>query len=321
MKRNSHLMCLPTCNALHAIPRRGVTPVELLVVVAVVTVLMSLLLPAVQSARESARMTQCRNNLHQVGIAMHSFHDQHGFIDVHRPLRSILPHIDQAPLHQRFEEIDSLVTQGLPVDYSGVISPGSYLCPTDFAAKPEKTEISYWINGGSTIGRSSGVHNYQTYQKPFRFSLVTDGLANTALMAEKLVQFYPDPASIESVARSHPLRFSWSILREFPPGNEAELRQYCLDPQTLQQTVPGVQLSNHIFLNGSEQPYHHLLNPNSWSFSPNGRYDGPIAASSLHSGGAMLLLLDGSVRFISSNIDYTVYWALGTVNSGDMAGN
>ncbi len=58
--------------------RRGFTLIELLVVIAIIAILIALLLPAVQQAREAARRTQCRNNMHQIGVALHNFHEAYG---------------------------------------------------------------------------------------------------------------------------------------------------------------------------------------------------------------------------------------------------
>ena len=69
-------------------PRRGFSLIELLCVVAIVAVLLALLLPAVQAAREAARRAQCVNNLRQIGLALHGYHDVNGFMPVARPLRS-----------------------------------------------------------------------------------------------------------------------------------------------------------------------------------------------------------------------------------------
>ena len=122
--------------------RAGFTLIELLVVIAIIAVLVALLLPAVQQAREAARRTQCKNNLKQLGIAAHNFHDTYKHLpSSNRPpgtgtkrisgLTRLLPYIDQAPLYNKYDQTlqwsDPNATQRAVV--STRIS--SWICPSN----------------------------------------------------------------------------------------------------------------------------------------------------------------------------------------------
>jgi prepilin-type N-terminal cleavage/methylation domain-containing protein/prepilin-type processing-associated H-X9-DG protein len=148
--------------------RRGFTLIELLVVIAIIAVLISLLLPAVQSAREAARRAQCVNNLKQIGLALHNYHDTVGSFapgGINEPITwfgtwwgwpaFILPQMEQAPLYnainfslQNINQLDANVAndpQGTV--WKSVIS--SYLCPSDPAAGEGRVPNMSWLTSGS----------------------------------------------------------------------------------------------------------------------------------------------------------------------------
>jgi prepilin-type N-terminal cleavage/methylation domain-containing protein len=201
-------------------PRRGFTLVELLVVIAIIGVLVALLLPAVQSARESARRMQCSNNVKQIGLGLHMFHDVHGFLPpgavtvanaklqiptgvLHGWGVFLLPYVEQKSLYDKYR---------LDKDWRGPENkevretfPKLYLCPSSPVQKRTDTATSggftwtaaagdYFVNNAvSTVlstanlidnytsGQEQGVMNVDRY---YRFAEISDGLSNTAWIHE-----------------------------------------------------------------------------------------------------------------------------------------
>jgi len=155
--------------------RSGFTLIELLVVIAIIAVLIALLLPAVQQAREAARRSQCKNNLKQLGLAMHNYHDVHGVLPRGNFERAgstdgiggyfyhgfsaqsmLLPFIDQSPLYNQFDF--SLALNSAPNNERKNASISSFLCPSDFKAFPSGNVnyASYSYGPGNSYVMSAG---------------------------------------------------------------------------------------------------------------------------------------------------------------------
>lgn len=202
--------------------RGGFTLIELLVVIAIIAILIALLLPAVQQAREAARRTQCRNNLKQIGLALHNYHDVYNYfvfkkggssqyqastVDTGRltgnyqrlsGLVALLPYVDQAPMFQKIAAGDPSTTPavppGGPAPWSGWAgwtnsSPPAYKCPSQTSINLGKGLCSYAfcvgdvVNGNLNATQTNGLFAANT---TYGVRDITDGASNTVAFSERV---------------------------------------------------------------------------------------------------------------------------------------
>ncbi|MDP1796186.1 MAG: DUF1559 domain-containing protein [Planctomycetaceae bacterium] len=297
-------------------PRRGFTLIELLVVIAIIAILIALLLPAVQQAREAARRTECRNVLKQWGLALHNYHDNFNLLPsggmgiqnaAATPANNfsmhvrLLPYVDQAPLYNQFDmnvhydtapnltlkrqsfpllhcassrltdkQSDSAADRWTP-NYYGVAGPKG--------PKPAPLTGNY-PHVGSTTTNHGGFA--QSGLLPIAICLnfrdCTDGLSNTLLIGE--------------------------LSGEQAPGWSKNYRDWT---QGSQGSPTGNSGNNASY--ASKNVAYPISRYSGWTSSNAARLFNDVRFSSQHVGGAHFLMGDGTVRFISENIDFATYQA------------
>jgi len=324
---------------------KGITLIELVVAFAVLTLLMSLLLPAAQMARESARRLDCQNRHRQVALALHNFHETHGHLP--GPASSavgppafprmlsewahVLPFLDQTSLYR---QIDQDPTESGARAYPG--APNLFrpvnqrllhtpllavVCPSDVVPKGGcnlrvcrgTLPIVDRNPSAPRDGGRRGVFSSRSPTRPTRFGDVTDGLSQTMMLSEKLVGDF-DPA----VYTPHrDVYFHTSDPLEFLFDTPDELAQACF--QRFTSPVRGeTSYGGATWLLGGKAytSYNHVLTPNARTPDCSNRTSflgqAAVTARSWHHGGVNGALADGSVRFVSESIDLRVWRAIGT---------
>ena len=315
---------------------RGFTLIELLVVIAIIAILIALLLPAVQQAREAARRTQCKNNLKQLGLAAHNYHDTHNAFPLmasdslynYSPHAQLLPYHDQATLHNLIDFNTPLLV-GLP--WMPNLHPSLVpvakqklnvlLCPSD-AGEPmfidargnEYAGGNYLFNGGSGAGTdycSNSNDGLFWKGSRTRFRDLTDGTSNTVFIAETL--FGNRQATTTTLVDHQRQMKRISGGPPCVPSADAMLGMAA-------SSYEGRRAGSWIRSTGYHALVHGYFTPN--SDLPDMAHHGEVVSGprSLHVGGAQLALCDGSVRFVSENVDLTTFRNAFARNDGEVLG-
>ncbi len=303
--------------------RVAFTLVELLVVIAIIGILIALLLPAVQAAREAARRAQCSNNLHQIGVALHAYHDLHKMLPAGHMetgttgptfrhqfswMTYLLPYLEQSVIYNRinFSQVDlrRSASQNPAFIPAGRATIPVFLCPSDPVGRvnPLWGPTNYLGNQGINCWcreqNCTGVFGHNTWT---RMAEIVDGTSNTIAVGETL-KGDMDP---------HTLQDNYIFARR--GGGVGANAQ---DIDSCQVLPPNASDRATVWLGG--HPQHNMFStarvPNDPRFDCKAPHNGCVnfAARSAHPGGAQLLFCDGSARFITDRIDVTVYRALGT---------
>ena len=328
--------------------RTGFTLIELLVAIGVIALLIALLMPAVQAAREAARRMQCSNNLKQIGTALHSYHEAHrvlpfgcgtdhdgivaslGTLDDRRysAHSQLLPYLEQgniyrtidfnlAPFHPYVNaatRVDEVTQSGGALVANGAAAVAKlevFLCPSDI----DRLQ-SIWgrnnyraCNGSSWSGRAgNGMFGQNS---SVRFGQIRDGLSQTAMFSERCKGTW-DHAVYDHLSDLYDIAGIWS---------EETFRQHCasLSPEQAAAYHQDID-SGQTWLVGNMNltRYNHLVPPNRVSCKNGFTWDGvAMTASSRHSDGVNLLMGDGAVKFVGASVDEKVWQAAGTIAASD----
>lgn len=309
--------------------RRGISAIEVVVVIAIIGLLLALLTPAIMSAREASRRIQCASNLRQLGLASTNYGSTHsvlppGVIRGYSWLVMLLPHVERTDLYSRFDfsktQYEFFSSGVHPLEQ---INVAVFQCPADghsqagTASPIAASNYVGCLGSGIQTGGFNGLirHSFPgclSPQYPFgpvSIADVPNGMSNTIMASERLA----------GDGTGHLWRTNWQLTMERTSPDQVEAFRHACLTETPRQTVGGGWFGDVWGVGhwtrgetGSTL-YNHLLTPNQPSCVNGSKPEfGAFTASSLHSGGVNAVFGDGHTTFISQSIDLVVWAKMGS---------
>ncbi len=310
--------------------------VELLVVIAIIGVMVGLLLPAVQAAREAARRLQCSNHLKQLTLALHNYESTHrvfppgslGYPMVWSPQTQLLPFVEQAGLHDLFAyDVPPMLAfaGSYPADLvakndSAARNPLPFItCPSDTDRVPGSpyAGISYPGSAGSAInaigtdaddGSVANADGIFFTRSRIGFRDVSDGTSNTVAFGEQLLGDGQDTAPAGTDYRRRVV--------ELPMGTATTPVACAAEAATAWSGQRGAKwINGHL----ADSMYNHFYVPNANLPDCHNAFHnfGLVSARSNHPGGVQNSMVDGSIRFTAASVDIDVWRAIATRAGGE----
>jgi prepilin-type N-terminal cleavage/methylation domain-containing protein len=285
----------------------GFTLVELLVVIAIIGILVALLLPAVQAAREASRRSQCGSHLKQWGLALQTYHDIHKRLPIgatrtprHTWVVSLLPQVEQSTIFQAYDQnvgfwqppntvsnsVAGLMNAQVPI----------YFCPSDRkgywrADQYWRTRGNYVANFGNTQAAGSAGSAPFGFDRSARFGDIIDGLSQTLVVAEVIMAAQDDQWDCRGDVHNDDDGMLFATVNTPNSG---------VDSCVICTTSPGTRIPPPCIAGAGGWP-----RPTA------------VSSRSQHPGGVQAALADGAVRFVSSDIALNVWQAAGSSQGGE----
>ena len=299
---------------------RGFTLIELLVVIAIIAILIALLLPAVQQARAAARRTQCKNNLKNIGLALHNYHDTflkfpYGYFDsgtYHRRdtwMQQTLPFIEQNNLFEQYQAWNGQWVMDTPPELKDAVID-ILMCPSDpmspgfgggggRRSNGDGFQGNYVVCAGNTLmtRNSQSLNGMFCNNSRTDMATVIDGTSNTIMVSESIIR---------GKSPSGPSGVSWGGAGGYWGGGPHGSYGFT----TLES--PNTTIADQIYDCKDDNFLRAPCTP------IGGGSDLRNFARSYHSGGVQGTMADGSVRFFSDNVDLVVWRAIGSTGQGEV---